>query len=119
MGSGVEIEPGALLARKMSALDIANARRRQLKELRLALKAGEVDPIELIRGSDDPVIEDCVARTKLFTFLQMIRGIGKARAMEIIAAFRATPNMRIGDFDKERRMDLSFIVKGASDSYFG
>lgn len=119
MARGIEIEPGALRARKMAALDFAHARRRQLKELRLALKEGEVDPFDLIIGHEDPVIEECVARTKLGTFLPMLRGIGNSKAMEIIAAFRATPNMRVGDFNKEQRENLAYIVRGAMNAYRG
>lgn len=116
---GVEIEPGALHARKVQALEVARARRRQLSLLREAIAAGELDPIDLIRGSDDAIIEECVASAKLSTFLPMIRGIGKAKAMEITAAFRATPNMRIGQFSAERRLELAYIVKSSRDSYFG
>lgn len=89
------------------------AKRRVLRE---AMKARRVDPYRIIRGEAEPAIEELVQQMKLRQLLPYVPGVGKARTVEIIHAFDASPETKIGRLSPERRRDLSLIVKGACEA---
>lgn len=113
-------ETGAALRNKLRAqqsANLANARRTrsQRGRLRKALRAGELDPFEVLEGRADPdgLVESVVVGMKVLDLLPMIRGVAKARAKEIVMAMNLDPLTRMRDLDDVERKELGLVLRGA------
>lgn len=103
---------------RSKALALAWVRRSQLKELRKAFKAREVDPLQVLAGECDPRIEKVVAEVRLKSLLPLIPGLGQARSHDVLTAFGVSGTRKLGNLTAERRRELVFIVKGARDPHY-
>jgi hypothetical protein len=109
-----------LRAQQSSNLEQARRTRSQRGRLRKALRAGELDPFEVIEGRVDPegLVESVVAPMKVLELLPMIRGVGKPRAREITMAFNLDPLTRMRDLDDVERKELGLVLRGALEPGF-
>lgn len=96
-------------ARRLEALAKANRQRRRLKNLRIAVKAGVIDDLALLRGELDEY-EPLIAGWTIIRFLPMMRRIGPARAHEILMVARVSPNAKIRNLSYMKRGHLADLV---------
>ena len=101
--------------KRREALEKASRTRRERGQLRVALKSGAADPLEILCRKDD------IARLmRLYSFLTACPGIGAARARTIIRAIGTTESRRLAGSGSRQRAKLEralrLALSGAPDS---
>lgn len=101
--------------RRKEALEKAARTRRERGQLRVALKSGAADPLEILCRKDD------TARLmRLYSFLTACPGIGAARARTIIRAIGTAESRRLAGLGSKQRAKLEralrLALSGAPDS---
>lgn len=101
--------------RRKEALEKAARVRREKGQLRVELKNGTADPLEVLSRQDD------TARLmRLYSFLTACPGIGAARARTIIRAIGTTESRRLAGLGSRQRAKLEralrLALSGAPDS---
>jgi hypothetical protein len=79
--------------------------------IKAAMKAGELDPLEVIRGHS--VEEKHVSKWGLEYLLRCVPGIGKQKLWDIMLAFHGKPLTMVGALSDERRLELTRLVQTA------
>jgi hypothetical protein len=100
-------------ARKRN-LQKANDRRAAIKQMREALKAGELDPFPLLAG-DCGEWEAVAKRLKISVVLKMIPGIGPVTRDELLGELGVTSDVRFNALTYERRAALAALVNAVLD----
>lgn len=101
--------------RRREALEKASRTRRERGQLRVALKSGAADPLEILCRKDD-----IAGRMRLYSFLTACPGIGAARARTLIRAIGTTESRRLAGLGSKQRAKLESALRlalsGAPDS---
>ena len=99
----------------MEALEKASRTRRERGQLRVALKSGAADPLEILCRKDD-----IACRMRLYSFLTACPGIGAARARTFIRAIGTAESRRLAGLGSKQRAKLEralrLALSGAPDS---
>lgn len=101
--------------KRREALEKASGTRRERGQLRVALKNGAADPLEILCRKDD-----IAGRMRLYSFLTACPGIGAARARTFIRAIGTTESRRLAGLGSKQRAKLEralrLALSGAPDS---
>ena len=101
--------------KRREALEKASRMRRERGQLRVALKSGAADPLEILCRKDD-----IAGRMRLYSFLTACPGIGAARARTLIRAIGTTESRRLAGLGSRQRAKLESALRlalsGAPDS---
>jgi len=95
--------------RLMLNLEAANRSRFAKKALREAIRAGQVDDLQILRG--DSRYEDLVAGWPVERLLLLMRRIGKSRATDILDFCRVRPETKLRNVPFARRAELAAQVE--------
>jgi hypothetical protein len=110
---------------RLEALEVSKRNRRENKLLKDAMRAKRVDPFALLAGTIGDVMDDqrlaarleeVVTRWPIERALRAVPSVGPTRAAQIIAAFRASPKVRVGQLSMTRRDELARLVRAATDT---
>lgn len=88
----------------MEALEKAAKTRAERTGVKLAVKAGELDPLEAM---ELPVMQRCLARA----FLESLPGVGVAKAAKLMERFGISPRKRVGGLGHRQREEIIDYLK--------
>lgn len=94
----------------MRAMALARAARQRMVALRAALRAGTVDPVELLRGNE-PMWEDDIRRMRVARVLKMIPHIGPRTTAEALALCGLHEDTRLGHLGFGSRYQLADLIE--------
>lgn len=92
--------PERTVEQRQSALDRAMQVRRERAQLRQDLKAGRVDPLQVID-------QEQYGAVRVTWFLQSLPGIGAARAATMMTELQIADSRRLGGLSDRQRAGLS------------
>lgn len=98
---------------RLAALEASKRVRARRKELRLAVKAGDIDPLKLIAGELDEW-EDDIAAWRVEQLLRIVPSVGSVTLQEILTAFQISPRAKVRAMTYKRRGDLAKLVADAT-----
>lgn len=92
---------------RKAALEVAKVARTARKEMQIALKSGQITLGDVFKQAENDII---IQKTKVFTVLTALPGIGKVRAAELMTKVNIADTRRIrGLGDRQRRELLEAI----------
>ena len=95
----------------MRNLEKANIARKAKKALRAAIKAGEVNDLEVLRG--DSPYEHLIEGWPIERLLLLMRRIGKGRVVDILDFARIRPQTKLHKLSYAEREKLCTLVEDA------
>jgi hypothetical protein len=93
----------------MANLEVANRARKAKKALREAIKAGEINDLEVLRGGSR--YEDLVRGWPVERLMLLMRRIGKSRVTDILDFCRIRPHTKLMHLSFAQREQLALQVE--------